>query len=244
MREPASAAAGRRPETEPADPDAGPYDEPGGAAEGPPVDAHESIFCVTGEPGVGKLCGRRRCPSKHAPPRPLLGRRIAAGGAARQNTPRPVPSWAAGSPQTQTPLPTALLAKVVLERLCGWSRRHVYYFAGSTPGPASAATLLRHLTADLLELLPKDQAARRRAIVVVLDALERVPPEGDGAPLAWLPSRIPAGVKFVVSCLEGSAPVAALRRRFGVQPVRLGRLSEGEARVLLGHHLEQRGGRL
>jgi hypothetical protein len=131
------------------------------------------------------------------------------------------------------------------------------HFVGASPDSADWRQMLRRLVVELTEEpsredLGSDDDALRRAfedvlrrsaaggrITIVLDGLDRLE-DRDGAPdLVWLPERIPAGVRVVVSAAGGRA-LAELQRR-GWPILSVVPLEPDERKALISSHLKRYG---
>jgi tetratricopeptide (TPR) repeat protein len=95
------------------------------------------------------------------------------------------------------------------------------------PGEAETGAALDRCFARLLE-----EAAGRRRVVLLLDALNQLEPTPRGRDLTWLPERWPANARLIVTATPGDAP-RALARRDGVASRGLGLLTPDDARGLV-----------
>lgn len=127
-------------------------------------------------------------------------------------------------------------------------------FVGASPVSVSPARLVANLWAELtarrglsdrLGPAPKDPAtlfnefprmltevAATGPLLIVIDALDQFEGAGNGSGLDWLPPRLPAGVRLVVSALEPSVCLDALRRR-SLPEVRVPLLNDRDRRQML-----------
>ena len=96
--------------------------------------------------------------------------------------------------------PAASTLRSLLESICGE--------IGEAQGdPAPVPAMLPELIADLPRRLAR--ATAERPLVLFLDALDQLSPSDNAHALAWLPRRLPAHVKAVVSVLDEPGPAGA-----------------------------------
>lgn len=100
--------------------------------------------------------------------------------------------------------------------------------------PEGVEELVRGFPALLAE------ATAKGPVVVVLDGLDQLERVHDAHSVRWLPEALPPGVAVLVSALEGDVHAALRRRRLPPVEIRVGALSDEEARELVRVHLEDR----
>jgi tetratricopeptide (TPR) repeat protein len=149
--------------------------------------------------------------------------------------------------------------------LANWALRHreeatreilLMHFVGATPESTDAAALLRRIMGELKRRLdlPReipdraDQvqeefadwlagAAERGRVVLIIDALNQLEDRDGALDLAWLPRRLPADVRLIVSTLPGRSLDELARRGWpslSVEPLR-----PGERETLIVDYLRQ-----
>ncbi|HEY1853851.1 MAG TPA: tetratricopeptide repeat protein [Solirubrobacterales bacterium] len=146
----------------------------------------------------------------------------------------------------------------------GYRSRHpevlvLMHFAGSSPSAGQLASLLARLNRELGRRLglredgsdsegPDPVAtfrqrllavAARDGVVLVLDALDQLAPEGDAGPLDWLPAEVPPGARLVLSTLKGPAYEELARRGWLEGSLRIRPLERAEREELVRIYLGQ-----
>jgi len=131
------------------------------------------------------------------------------------------------------------------------------HFIGAGPGSSDLRRTLVRLCRELArglrsEPVPEDldelrrafpkllgEAAGRRRAVLLLDAVDQLDDTHDAHALTWLPHFLPAGVRLIVSTLEGGC-LEALRQRKPAPPeIDVGRLTQEEGRLIVRQTLAE-----
>jgi hypothetical protein len=152
---------------------------------------------------------------------------------------------------------SALMAKA-LEDAKGThpNAQFVYRFIGTTPSSSDGRSLLVSLCREISrrygggEEVPYEytelvaelekrmkSASAERPLLLFLDALDQLSEAHGARSLVWLPRRLPAGVRLVVSTRR-EADTFAAATRLGAEEVELGPMSRREGEELLGLWLD------
>ena len=133
------------------------------------------------------------------------------------------------------------------------------HFIGASPGSAELSRTLYSLCTELqrhsnLNLeVPDDphrlqsklkvfleQAAARRPVILILDALDQLNSSTRGADLDWLPAQLPRGVHIIVSTSPGESLDALRNRSENALILELGELTDDDRRVIVDQQLARR----
>jgi len=103
---------------------------------------------------------------------------------------------------------------------------------------AQAAGDQREIPQEVKELAPRfeellGQAAQRQRAVLILDALNQLDATDNAHTMYWLPRRLPANVRLIVSSLEHPSLEALRRRGAAVKEMALAPLNESDSRHLV-----------
>lgn len=153
---------------------------------------------------------------------------------------------------------TALLARVAIEakNLVGSDSQLIVRFLGTTASSSDVYSLLGSLCQELQPEIDEERSwdhrdllkewhtqleAQSDALIVILDALDQLSESEGGLQLRWLPLKLPANVKLIVSCLSdrpnddpAGEPYRTLVSRLPPsQFINLGELSEKDANQLV-----------
>lgn len=137
------------------------------------------------------------------------------------------------------------------------------FFVGAAPGSTELLSVIRYLCEALRDACELDQqvsddpselvnqlrpfleqAARKRPVILLLDALNQLDPHADSHALRWLPVRLPANLRLIVSTLPGQC---LDQLRFMLSPerfVNVPLLPKSDRESIVRYHLRARGKKL
>lgn len=148
---------------------------------------------------------------------------------------------------------SALMAKLARD----YSRDHpgafvLAHFIGASPGSTDIRQTLLRLSREIARhynidaRIPDDfqelwqefrkfleRAGSQSKLVLLIDALNQLDDVNDPQALHWLPANLPAGVRVIVSTLEGDFLSSLKRRRPAPEEIVVGPLSDDERRSLV-----------
>ena len=137
------------------------------------------------------------------------------------------------------------VAAAVIRRLARTDVVLLAHAAGESPEAASSVGMVERwctqLAAELGFEVPPESAeffdlflrvARRKRVVMVVDAVERLERTASGELPHWLPQHWPANARLIATCLPGAA-MGALSARLGLEVTELAPPSKTEAREIV-----------
>ncbi len=175
------------------------------------------ILCLVGRSGSGKSAMLAR-----------LHRELASPSAAGPQTPAVLSHFVGASPASSN-------VRSLLRRLC----HALAAVAGVTAAPPDSYERLRDLFPELLA-----QAAKKRRILLLIDAIDRLDPAHDAHRLRWLPDTLPPDTGLIVSLRPG--PMLDMLRARGRPPteISLAPLEKPDARAIADAFLARYGKRM
>lgn len=172
----------------------------------------------------------------------------------RGNNSQPLVIWGASGSGKST-----LMAKAILDAQKLFPKfRVIYRFIGTTPESSNGRDLLENLLRQIIKTSRGDEnqiptayndlarefekklakVAKRKPVLLFLDALDQLEGTDEALNFAWLPNRLPANVKIILSAIPGPNLEKLCLKMPAAQQIELKSMSMADGKTLLSQWLE------